>query len=79
MHARLLLLPQVNRIKDGGFAAKCAEIASGDVIESVDGQKCKGISQSELGALIMGAEVRCAFVRTCARWGYGHTQQVHRA
>jgi hypothetical protein len=34
----------------------CACLA-GDIIDSVDGQKCKGISQSELGALIMGQEV----------------------
>ena len=35
---------------------RCAEIESGDVIESLDGRKCRGISQAELGALIMGAE-----------------------
>jgi len=46
----------VNRIKAGGFAARCEQIVSGDIIESVDSHLCRGISQSELGALIMGPE-----------------------
>ena len=46
----------MNRIKPGGFAERCAEIASGDVIESVGGKSCRGIAQSDLGDLILGAE-----------------------
>ena len=46
----------MNRIKPGGFAEGCAEIASGDVIESVGGKSCMGVAQSDLGDLILGPE-----------------------
>lgn len=54
---------QVNRIKPGGFAQLSGAIETGQIIHSVDGTLCRGISQTELGALIMGVEGTSVLLR----------------
>ena len=56
MHAYVRPCVHANMYVNTRAFDRCAEIESGDVIESLDGRKCRGISQAELGALIMGAE-----------------------
>lgn len=47
---------KISKIKEGGWAEKSQEVASGDILLSLGGKECKGLDLKQITMLLQGAE-----------------------